>query len=49
MKLLNVLNLLKITVKMRELDDLSIIVGVGLAVLFIIYIIYGIIKKLENK
>lgn len=49
MKLLNVLNLLKITVKMRELDDLSIIVGVGLAVLFIIYIIYEIIKKLENK
>ena len=49
MKLLNVLNLLKITVKMRELDDLSIIVGVGLAVLFIIYIIYGIFKELENK
>ena len=47
MKLLYVLNLLKITVKMRELDDLSIIVGVGLAVLFIIYIIYGIFK--ENK
>lgn len=48
MKLLMVLNLLKITVKMREPDDLSIIVGVGLAVIFIIY---GVIKfkELKNK